>query len=71
MPLISYSTSFTLHIGAIASNEYMKVTLEVKDIDTSLDVAEQIQQCHAALHETMTWLDAQALAKIEEALGKK
>lgn len=70
MPLISYETTFTLHIGSPQNNEYLKVSVGVKDIDPSLDVAEQIQACHMALHETMQWADAQILAKVNEALSK-
>lgn len=70
MALISYETTFTLHIGSPQNNEYMKVTIGVKDIDTSLDVAEQIQASHLALHETMQWADAQMLTKVNEALSK-
>lgn len=69
-PLVSLSVGFTLHIGDPGNNEYYKMNVEVKDIDTSLDVDEQIQQAHVGFHKLAAWAEEQIGNKMKEAMQK-
>lgn len=70
MAKISYTIGFTLNINP-QNNEYMRMTVEIADIDTEADVIEQLKACHDTLHKTMQWADGQVLTKIEEETKKQ
>jgi hypothetical protein len=61
---------FTLNINP-AKNEYMRMTVEVSEIDTDMDVVAQLRACHETLHQTMQWADKTMFAKIEEETKKQ
>ena len=70
MAKVSYLVGFTLNINP-AKNEYMRATVELHDIDTGVDVVEQLRACHTTLHSVMQWADEQLINKIEEETKKK
>jgi len=70
MPFISYSAGLTMHIGSPSNNEYVKLTLEVKDIDTEVDFNTQLEKVHLTAHQLMNWTDEVLAGKMEEALAK-
>lgn len=71
MPKISYSIGFTLHLGNPQNNEYIKMNVEVSDIDLEADVDTQIQLAHEGFHKLAEWGEEQINLKLDEALGKK
>lgn len=70
MPKVSYTVGFTLNINP-AKNEYMRATVELHDIDTEVDVVEQLRACHTTLHSVMQWADEQLINKIEAETKRK
>lgn len=71
MALVGYSAGMTMHIGEPSANEYIKMTVEVKDIDTDLDFNEQIQKVHATVVQLMQWGDEVLGTKMLAALEKQ
>lgn len=71
MAKISYSAGMTVHIGAPQNNEYIKLNIEVSEVDTDVNFDDQIQQIHETAHKVMQWADQQLADKMMEALGKK
>ena len=61
MPLITVHAGITIHIGRPQDNEYFKLDVEFKDIDTENDLKTQFNSCHkaskAAIARVTTLLD--------------
>jgi len=71
MAKVGFSMGLTLHLGAAANNEYVRVGCDISDIDTSLPLDEQLAAIRTTAQATMREAEKVMDDKLQEMIGKK
>jgi hypothetical protein len=60
-----------MHIGDPGHNEYMRFMVRVDEIDTEQPLEKQLADAKQSLRETVTLVEQELEAKIEQELGRR
>lgn len=63
MPKVNVSITITLHLGPMQNNEYIKMGLEIAELDTDTDIHSQLEKCESVIK--VAWRE------IEDTIGNK
>ena len=69
MAKVSVHLGFTFRIGALDKNQYSRIDVDVRDIDTELPVSAQLEEAGKAVEEAWTVFRQAVDEKIENVLG--
>ena len=68
MAKVSVHLGFTFRVGDLATNQYSRIDVDVRDIDTELPVREQMNEASNALDQVWTVVRETVDEKIENVL---
>jgi len=68
MAKVSVHLGFTFRVGALETNQYSRIDVDVRDIDTELPVREQMNEASKALDQVWTVVREAVDEKIENVL---
>ena len=70
MARVSVEVGVTLHIGNPSNNEYLKVSAGIHDIDTELDLRDQLEIAHDYLNGTWALVSERIEQRIKEEMDR-
>ena len=69
MAKVSVHLGFTFRVGALDTNQYSRIDVDVRDIDTDLSVTDQLTETGKALENVWNVVRKTVDEKIEDVLG--
>ncbi len=70
MAKVSMHLGFTFRVGPLDMNQYGRIDLNVDQIDTELDVTEQLEKVQGASNEMWTFIKSTIDTKLDEVLDE-
>ena len=68
MPKVSMHLGFTFRVGPLDTNQYSRIDVDVRDIDTELSVSDQLKESGTALESVWETVRKTVDEKIENIL---
>jgi len=69
MAKVSVHLGFTFRVGSLDTNQYSRIDVDVRDIDTALPVAAQLDEAGQAVSDVWDVVRHHVDEKIEDVLG--
>ena len=70
MAKVSVHLGFTFRVGALDTNQYSRIDVDVREIDTDIPVKDQVNEAGKALEEVWTVVRESVDEKIEAVLDE-
>ena len=70
MAKVSVHLGFTFRVGALDTNQYSRIDVDVREIDTDIPVKDQLNEVEKALEEVWTVVRESVDEKIEAVLDE-
>jgi len=71
MAKVSVHLGFTFRVGPLDTNQYSRIDVDVRDIDTELPIAAQLEGAEKAVNDVWTVVRQQVDTKIESVLDNE
>ena len=68
MAKVSVHLGFTFRIGSLDTNQYSRIDVDVRDIDTDIPISDQLQQTEQAIEDVWKVVRQNVDEKIESVL---
>ncbi len=70
MAKVNVHLGFTFRVGALDTNQYSRIDVDVRDIDTELSIKDQLNETEKALEQVWTVVRQSVDEKIEAVLDE-
>jgi len=71
MAKVSVHLGFTFRVGALDTNQYSRIDVDVREIDTDLPIAAQLEEAGQAVNDVWTVVRQHVDEKIEAVLDNE
>ena len=71
MAKVSVHLGFTFRVGSLDTNQYSRIDVDVRDIDTELSVADQLEEAGQAVNDVWAVVRQHVDTKIEGILDNE
>jgi len=69
MAKVSVHLGFTFRVGPLETNQYSRIDVDVREIDTALPIAAQLEEAGQAVNDVWSVVRKHVDEKIEDVLG--
>lgn len=70
MPLVTVGLGVTVKFGDPFGNNYFKTNVEIRDLDTELDIEEQLTAASKVINTTLNYMHAKIDKELDERINK-